>query len=333
VGRLRAALPALAADLVAAVDTDLIAVGDVVELDGEALLELLGRTRDELVALHGHEVLAGMLLHADTGRSGVAAAALEALRQGRADGLSDEHIVARAPVALALLPPTIGPVGPLPVVVPGAPVVSPPTAGDLGCREALRLRCRWVQELGARAARELGARLAAAGLLDRPDLVRELTLDELRTALVDHRVPDDIAVRASVVAGAPLPTAFRLGPLSVPVSVTLRRRHDEASGLAASGGRSTGVVCHDVATLTSDVPCILVVETLDPRLAPALPRLAGLVSETGSALSHLAILARELHVPAVVGVPDARARFPAGSQILLDGGTGDVRAVPPTTAA
>jgi pyruvate,water dikinase len=273
-----------------------------------------------------------MLLHGDTDRRSVATAALEALRQGRADGLSDEEVVARTPVVLALLPPTIGPGGSLPDLVPSAPLVSPATAGDLGCREALRLRCRWVQEIGARAARELGTRLANAGVLDQPDLVRELTLDELRTALLDHRVPDDVAARASVAAGAPLPVAFRLAPSSVPVTAT-PRRHDQAGGLAASGGRSTGVVCHDTAELTSSVPCVLVVETLDPRLAPALPHLTGLVSETGSALSHLAILARELHVPAVVAVPDARARFPAGSQILLDGGTGEVRAVRPTKEA
>ncbi len=77
--------------------------------------------------------------------------------------------------------------------------------------------------------------------------------------------------------------------------------------------------------MTTDEPCVLVVDTLDPRLAAALPDVAGLVSETGSALSHLAILAREMHVPAVVGVTDARARFPSGTALLVDGSTGEVR--------
>ena len=51
-----------------------------------------------------------------------------------------------------------------------------------------------------------------------------------------------------------------------------------------------------------DVPpgSVLVVSHLDPRLAPVIPRLAGLVAETGSPLSHLAILAREYGVPTVV---------------------------------
>ena len=71
---------------------------------------------------------------------------------------------------------------------------------------------------------------------------------------------------------------------------------------------------------------VLVVRTLDPNLAPMLPRLGGLVAETGSILSHLAILARELGVPTVVGVDDAVARFPAGTSVTVDGTTGEVGA-------
>ncbi len=52
--------------------------------------------------------------------------------------------------------------------------------------------------------------------------------------------------------------------------------------------------------------------------------LTGLVSETGSALSHLAILAREAGLPTVVGVPDALLRFPPGTRMMIDGRTGDI---------
>jgi pyruvate,water dikinase len=69
---------------------------------------------------------------------------------------------------------------------------------------------------------------------------------------------------------------------------------------------------------------VLVVDMLSPGLATKLPGLAGLVSETGSSLSHLAILAREMHVPTVVAVPGARRRFPEGSRVLVDGLTGEV---------
>jgi phosphohistidine swiveling domain-containing protein len=69
---------------------------------------------------------------------------------------------------------------------------------------------------------------------------------------------------------------------------------------------------------------ILVTRTLDPALAPLLPGLGGLVAETGSVLSHLAILAREFGVPTVVGVADAMEKFPAGSVVVVDGTTGEV---------
>ncbi|MGK2930433.1 MAG: PEP-utilizing enzyme, partial [Acidimicrobiales bacterium] len=70
------------------------------------------------------------------------------------------------------------------------------------------------------------------------------------------------------------------------------------------------------------------VGTLDPSLAPFLATVGGIVAETGSPLSHLAILARERGVPVVVGCNDARRRFPVGSAITIDGSTGAVEPRP-----
>ena len=72
---------------------------------------------------------------------------------------------------------------------------------------------------------------------------------------------------------------------------------------------------------------MLVVRTLDPGLAGLLPSLGGLVAETGSVLSHLAILAREYGVPTVVGLAGAVDRFSAGTWVLVDGSTGEVSPV------
>jgi pyruvate,water dikinase len=69
---------------------------------------------------------------------------------------------------------------------------------------------------------------------------------------------------------------------------------------------------------------VLVIDHLVPELAPLLGQVDALVSETGSPLSHLAILAREAGVATVVGVPDARRRFPAGLRVVVDGMTGEV---------
>jgi pyruvate,water dikinase len=92
---------------------------------------------------------------------------------------------------------------------------------------------------------------------------------------------------------------------------------------------SSGTVTGPVAHAGSEIPAgsVLVVSHLDPRLAAAIPRLGGLVAETGNALSHLAILAREYGVPAIVGVADATQRFSEGQVLAIDGDTGTVQTV------
>ena len=326
VGRLGAALPLLARDLVAKADGDLLAVDALDGMSGRQLLDVLDRARQALVALHGHEVLMGWLVDATSSNVTAAAVAMRLLADGRAEGLTDEQIVERDPGVLALLPPRISGGSELPPT-PDALPATPQAAEDDPAllREALRLRARWVQELTARTAWELGRRLAASGTLAEAAQVGWLRLDELSVAVQAGAVPDDLEDRRPVLT-APLPARFRVTPSGAVVAVPDRRRRSgKAGATGAGGGRGVGFV-HD----GSGVPpqgAVLVVRTLDPGLAALLPRLGGLVAETGSPLSHLAILAREVGVPTVVGVADATARFPAGALIVVDGSTGEVSRV------
>ena len=52
--------------------------------------------------------------------------------------------------------------------------------------------------------------------------------------------------------------------------------------------------------------------------------LAAIVTERGGATGHAAILARALAIPAITGVADAVNVIPAGSELLVDGGSGVV---------
>jgi pyruvate,water dikinase len=54
-------------------------------------------------------------------------------------------------------------------------------------------------------------------------------------------------------------------------------------------------------------------------------RAAGIVTDVGAPLSHTAIVARELGLPAVVGCGDATQRLKTGDRVLVDGGQGVVR--------
>jgi phosphohistidine swiveling domain-containing protein len=325
VGRLRVALPDLAAGVVATVDRDLVGVPRLAELRATELSTLLDATRRELATVHAYEVLCGMLLHEDAGEVPVPMLALAALAEGRARGRSDEQIVAARPEVLALVPPSAG----APPVLPPLGPLAGPSAGagarleDVSLRDALRLRARWLQELGARAAQEAGARLAADGRLAEPAHVLELSLDELARVVAGGPAPGDLAARAAVPAGPPLPTSFRLAATGA-VRPVRRRAGVPAAGRPAGGGRGTGAAWHAVAPGTPPSGAVLVTRFLEPGLAALLPNLSGLVAETGSALSHLAILAREVGVPTVVGVPDALRRFPPGTRLVVDGDSGDV---------
>lgn len=55
---------------------------------------------------------------------------------------------------------------------------------------------------------------------------------------------------------------------------------------------------------------------------------AGFVTEMGGPLSHTAILARSLNIPAVVGLTDARHYLKSGEQLVVDGSSGLVLADP-----
>ncbi|HET6954856.1 MAG TPA: PEP/pyruvate-binding domain-containing protein [Acidimicrobiales bacterium] len=332
-GRLRRALPLLARDVIEQVDADLAAVPRLGDLSNTALLAVLDNGRTALRALHGYEALAGMLIP-DLGHSVTAASlAMSALAEAQAEDVDIDELVETHPVVLALTPPRVGACTPVaaPDLRATAPVAHEPAPSDAAVvREGLRLRARWVQELTARAAWELGRRLVCVGLLPTQDSVRLLGLAELRAAAIGRTLPDDLHERNDPATAGPraLPPVFRLTTDHRPVPVPPPGGGAGAPGTGAGGGRGTGPV-----HLGSEPPdgAVLVVTHLDPRLATVVPHLAGLVAETGSPLSHLAILAREHGVPTVVGHAGATDRFRPGDLAEVDGSAGTVRllAAPP----
>ncbi|MEV8542449.1 PEP/pyruvate-binding domain-containing protein [Streptomyces sp. NPDC051572] len=107
VGRLTAALPGLAADLVADVDRRLAQVSAPGALPGPDLTAQLRWTRAALVSLHAQEALTGALLHQPPTCRTAAGAALTALAETRALGIPDEQAAAVAPTVLALTAPSL----------------------------------------------------------------------------------------------------------------------------------------------------------------------------------------------------------------------------------
>ncbi|MEU2490916.1 PEP/pyruvate-binding domain-containing protein [Streptomyces sp. NPDC007883] len=316
VGRLRAALPLLAVDLMADVDRALAGFPPPREMLSGQLLDAVGWGRTVLSALHAQESLAGALL--DGGRGATAAGeALAELAEGRAQGLDEGELVERRPVLLALLPPTLAGRAPLPA--PIGRTALPRGVGALPVREGLRLRIRWVQEMQAQMVRELARRLGVGACelgLSRLVLLR---WEELVRAARGEGLPAGFAERVPRTDAGVLPDEFRLAA-GVPVAEP--KPGPRTPGQGSGGGFGTGTAW-DGHGERPDHP-VLVVRFLDPALAPLLPDLAGLVADTGSPLSHLALLAREYRIPTAVGVPGATERFPTGTPLAVDGATGAV---------
>ncbi|MBN2472948.1 MAG: hypothetical protein JXN59_19655, partial [Anaerolineae bacterium] len=69
---------------------------------------------------------------------------------------------------------------------------------------------------------------------------------------------------------------------------------------------------------------ILVAVTTNVGWTPLFPRCAAVVTDVGAPLSHAAIVARELGIPAVVGCGSATTRLRTGDRVRVDGGRGTV---------
>lgn len=102
---------------------------------------------------------------------------------------------------------------------------------------------------------------------------------------------------------------------------------DAITGYAGSAGRVEGIVRR------IDRPEeghqlqpgeILVAVATNIGWTPIFPKAAAVVTDVGSPLSHAAIVARELGIPAVVGCTDATTRLKTGNRVRVDGGRGIV---------
>jgi pyruvate,water dikinase len=72
---------------------------------------------------------------------------------------------------------------------------------------------------------------------------------------------------------------------------------------------------------------VLVCSYTNPAWTPLFATAAAVVTETGGAASHAAIVAREYGIPAVMSVQEATRILADGDDIIVDGDRGVVRRV------
>lgn len=201
----------------------------------------------------------------------------------------------------------------------------------------------WMDQSATGVLREavhrLGSRLVRDDVIDEPDGVMHLSLDELRSvaggdATVD--VPSLVGERARLHAEREkLDPPDRIGEASSADEQMMKVFAPEGAGLdggvlrgiAASAGRHTGRarVCEQ----TFEPPDladgdILVAVDAGPSWTPVFAVLGGLVLDRGASFQHAAVMAREFGIPAVLGTKDATSVIRDGQTITVDGDAGVV---------
>src|SRR3954470_6499672 len=214
----------------------------------------------------------------------------------------------------------------------------------------------WAAGLMRRAAMAAGRRLAGRGRLHHAEHFVFAGMDEKTRLLSDSLGPsaDELAARYTFhktytakdapvhIGDAPPPMP---DPSTLPPGVgrVLRamglgmaemfgvssRPHEETviRGLAASTGVREGPARRVEGPSDFDrikQGDVLITEATTEAFNILLPLLAGIVTDSGGALSHAAIVAREYGIPGVVGTRDATSRIADGAWVSVNGDTGEV---------
>jgi phosphohistidine swiveling domain-containing protein/membrane-associated phospholipid phosphatase len=198
-------------------------------------------------------------------------------------------------------------------------------------RERTKAAVLMLGGLERRVDLEIGARLVARGRLDAATDIQFLAERESAAALLRGAgiPPATVDVRRRRLAAAeidgPLPHRFRGDPppVHLPVSGTVFH------GWGASTGRyeGRGRVAESPVSATISRGDVLVARSTDSSWAPLFLVAGAIVVEEGGPLSHAAIVARELGVPAVLNVPgivDRLAQEADDVMLTVDGVTGEV---------
>jgi pyruvate,water dikinase len=217
-------------------------------------------------------------------------------------------------------------------------------------RENLRLQRTRLFGRVRRIFLEIGRRLQAVDLLDDPRDIFYLEVDEVlafvdgRTTTTDLRALAALRKRefAAFADGPPPDDRFETrgavhqgNSFRHAVAATGAVSGDERSGLGCCPGIVRGPVriISDPSRANLEQRMILVAEHTDPGWIMVFPSARGVLVERGSLLSHAAIVARELGIPAIVSLPGLTHWLKDDDWIEMDGSTGTVRRISAAVSA
>lgn len=210
-------------------------------------------------------------------------------------------------------------------------------------RENMRFARTRAYGLVKEIFRAIGDTFYRQGMLDQPDDIFFLTMDEIFSIITGSAI--DLDPKSTVQRRRERYLNHQQSP--TPPSRILTRgiaansprypyegleaaspcKDSAFKGIGCSPGQVSGrarIVRNPDPSQKADGN-ILVAEMTDPGWVFLMMGARGLVVERGSILSHTAIIGRELGIPTIVSAKDATKIIPEGAMIWMDGGTGEVR--------
>ena len=207
-------------------------------------------------------------------------------------------------------------------------------------RERGKANCIKIMNEARMPLLELGRRLEASGSLEYARhifMALDSELDavsrdngvfreSLKAREQDWKLLFDLDIPTFLDGSKPLPALTSLKQktdLDIKVAVT----GDVLKGASASTGIAEGlarVVLSTDAIADFQPGEILVAPQTDPSWTPLFMVASAVVVNTGSMGSHAMIVARELGIPCVAGLPGATSQIKTGTMLRVDGGAGTV---------
>lgn len=219
--------------------------------------------------------------------------------------------------------------------------------GRVRDRENLRFERTRVFGYARQLFLAMGQRLCEAGLLDQPRQIFLLEIEEVLRVVEGTTTTYDLrglvalrqAEQARFATLPPLPNRVQTAGLTVtalpmachraqtPTTAALNT-HRQGIGCCAGVVHAPVRVVTDPRQTTVRPGEILVARFTDPGWITLFANAAGLLVERGSLLSHSAIVARELGIPAIVAIDGLLEWLTTGDVVEMNGATGLVERKP-----
>ena len=202
-------------------------------------------------------------------------------------------------------------------------------------RERFRFNRAQVFNIARTAFVAIGESLHEEGALELPEDIFWLTESEIDELIGGHAWLYDpkslIAARKSQLdqyQASTIPTGLQGAGKFAPIHREPVHKESATHRGLRGNGVAPGILTAEVVVVTQfdahlDVMGkILVTTHIDPGWTLLFTQAAGIITERGNALSHAAIIAREIGIPAVVAVPSATTLLKNGDIITMNGITG-----------